>query len=115
MGGVRRGRGVVSTSRKRTKRPSNDATSCAQHVLIASRYSLVIAPRFSNGTPSASNSCRAQPTPMPKMKRPPQRLSTCAVMRAVSSGWRYGTMITVVPSSRRRAFAASQPSSVKGS
>ena len=30
-----------------------------------------IAPRRANGTPSASNSCFAHPTPTPKMKRPP--------------------------------------------
>ena len=33
-----------------------------------SRYSSVMAPRWSNGTPSASNSSRIQPTPTPKLE-----------------------------------------------
>ena len=113
--GERSGRGAVCTSWNETNVPRYDATSCVHKVLIASRYSFEIAPRRVNGTPSASNSCLAQPTPTPKMKRPPLNRSTVAAMRAVRSGLRYGMMMTVVPSSTRRVAAASQPSVVNGS
>ena len=74
-----------------------------------------MAPRRSNGTPSAANSWRAQPTPTPKMKRPPDRRSTFAAIRAVSTGCRYGSTMTVVPISTRLVMPASQPSVVNGS
>ena len=66
-------------------------------------------------TPSASNSCRAQPTPTPRTSRPPLSRLRFAAIRAVSSGCRYGTMSTVVPSRTRRVTPASQASVVNGS
>src|SRR5262249_28834708 len=55
-------------------------------------------PRSRNGTPSASNSWTAQPTPTPRTRRPPLISLRLAAIRAVSSGCRYGTIKTVVPS-----------------
>ena len=46
----------------------------------------------------ARNSSSSQPTPTPKMNRPPDNTSSEAIILALTSGSRYGTMITLVPS-----------------
>ena len=70
--------------------PSN-AVSGSRHMRrITSMYSSVRRPRRSNGTPSASNSSRIQPTPMPSSTRPPDRRSRVATSFASTSGLRCG-------------------------
>jgi hypothetical protein len=81
----------------------------------AVRYSSVSRPRSANGTPSAANSCCAPPTPTPSTSRPPASSLRLSAMRATSSGCRYGSTITVVPSWIRVVRPASQDSVVNGS
>jgi hypothetical protein len=70
-------------------------------------YSSVTAPRRSNsGAPSASNSSRIQPTPTPSVTRPFDSTSMVASAFAVSTGLRYGTIITLVTRRRRVVLAA---------
>src|ERR671937_626309 len=73
---------------------------------MAARYSSAIAPRRSNGMPSAAYSRSDSPTPTPSTKRPPLNRSMLAATRAVSSGLRYGRIATVVPSSMRSVWPA---------
>nr|WP_246273170.1 hypothetical protein [Phytohabitans houttuyneae] len=82
---------------------------------MAVRYSSVIRPRSRNGAPTAANSGSDQPTPVPRMNRPPVNWSMLLAMRATSSGWRYGTIVTVVPSSSRSVSPPSHASVVNGS
>nr|WP_236004011.1 hypothetical protein [Nonomuraea antri] len=91
------------------------SSSSSQAARIARRCSSVTRPRRSNGTPSASNSCRAQPAPTPSTSRPPLSCCRLAAIRATSSGCRYGTISTLVPSLMRLVRAASQASVVNGS
>ncbi len=105
----------MDTSSKDTNSPWNDSVSSVHARVRTSRYSSVIRPRRSKGSPSASNSWRAQPIPAPNRNRPPLNRSMLAVTRAVCSGWRYGTIATVVPSSIRSVCPASQASVVNGS
>ncbi len=77
--------------------------------------SSVSRPRRSNGTPRASNSCRAQPDATPSTSRPPLSWFRFAAIRATSSGCRYGAIRTVVPSRIRSVTPASQDSVVNGS
>jgi hypothetical protein len=89
---------------------------CAPHASRnVARYSSVSRPRLANCTPSASNSCRAPPIPTPSTSRPPLSSWRLRAMRATSSGCRYGSTITVVPSRTRVVMPASQDSMVKGS
>jgi len=58
---------------------------CAPHACCSvARYSSVSRPRLANGTPSASNSCRDQPTPTPSTSRPP--LSSSSAIARYQSG-----------------------------
>ena len=113
--GVCTGRGVVCTSSNDTNSPWKLATSSAHNALIACKYSVVIAPRCSNGTPRMRNSSAAQPEPTPRMHRPRLSWSILANARAVSSGLRYGSTLTVVPIIMSDVFAASHPSIDSGS
>jgi hypothetical protein len=82
---------------------------------MAAKYSLAIAPRRSNGMPSAAYSRSDPPTPAPSTKRPPLNWSMLAATRGVSSGLRYGRIATVVPSSMFLVCPANHASVVKGS
>ena len=79
------------------------------------RHSSVSLPRMAYGTPSASNSCRAPPAPTPSTSRPPLSSSRLRAIRATSSGCRYGSTTTVVPSRIRVVMPASHDSVVNGS
>ena len=70
--------GFDSSAGQRKKRPSNGSGVSRQSERIASTDSRVRAARSSNGTPSASNSSRSHPTPMPRIARPPERTSSVA-------------------------------------
>ena len=48
----------------------------------ARTHSLVRAARSSNGMPSAANSSASQPTPIPRMARPPESTSSVAASLA---------------------------------
>jgi hypothetical protein len=61
------------------------------------RYSTVRAARSSKGMPTPSNSSRHQPTPAPRITRPPERWSAVARALAVWTGFRYGMTRTLVP------------------
>ena len=58
-------------------------------------------PRSRNGTPSAANSASSQPTPAPRINRPPDRFCNVASSLASGSGWRIGNTSTLVPSPNR--------------
>ena len=67
------------------------------------RYSFVTSPRAAKGgAASASNSSRSQPTPAPRMTRPPESTSRVASIFAVVTGFRYGITRTLVPRRTRR-------------
>ena len=72
-------------------------------------------PRSRNGTPSASNSASSQPTPAPRINRPPDRFCNVASSLASGSGWRIGNTSTLVPSPTRLVQAAAQVSVSTGS
>ena len=65
------GLGLELTSSNFTNWPAKLAPSSAHSFRITAMYSSVRAPRFSNGTPTASNSSFSQPTPTPSSMRPP--------------------------------------------
>ena len=73
------------------------------------------APRSANGAPRSSISSRIQPTPAPRMTRPPERWSSVASALAASTGWRWGRTSTVVPSFARSVTPATMASAVSGS
>src|SRR5207247_11163079 len=79
-----------------------------------SRYSSVMAPRSAKGTPSATLSAATQPAPIPRMKRPPLSASSDETILAVTTGFRYGTMRTVVPSRTRLVAPAKTASATSG-
>ncbi len=58
----------------------------------ASIISLVRLPRVPKSRPSASNSSRIQPTPMPSATRPLEIWAAVATVFATSSTWRSGRM-----------------------
>ena len=79
--------------------PSNVTGSVVHTARMSFTYSSVTAPRSSNGgAPSASNSSRSQPTPAPRITRPRERTSIVASILAATSGLRYGTTMTLIPS-----------------
>ena len=57
------------------------------------------------GAWSASNSSSIQPTPAPRMMRPPDITSRVASILAVTTGLRYGTTSTLVPMHHPRGEA----------
>ena len=82
---------------------------------MIARYSSAIAPRSENGRPRSLNSASSQPTPMPKMKRPPETWSTVAAAFAATSGLRYGSTITLAPTWIRLVRPARKARSENGS
>ena len=83
------GRGrVPPASCTRQKRPSKLTRSPVQTAFIRRSASSVRAARSAKGTPSAANSSRHQPTPAPRMIRPPERWSAVASALAVAIGFR---------------------------
>ena len=82
---------------------------------MSSRASSVRAPRFPKFCPRTSNSSSNQPTPIPKMNRPPESWSTSATCFATSKGLCIGSTTTLVPSVMRLVCAARNESTVKGS
>ena len=68
---------------------------------------MVTAPRSEKGGAlSISNSSSIQPTPAPTMRRPFDRTSSVASILAVSSGLRYGTIMTLVTKRMRSVTPA---------
>ena len=65
-------------------------------------------PRSRNGTPRAANSASSQPTPAPRMSRPPDKFCSVANSLASGSGCRIGNTRTLVPSPTRLVQAAAQ-------
>nr|WP_199237415.1 hypothetical protein [Kribbella antiqua] len=63
-------------------------TSLVQAGTIAARYSSVMAPRRSNGTPRAAYSSDDQPEPTPSTNRPLLKASRLAPVRATCKGCR---------------------------
>src|SRR6185436_14550806 len=72
---VPRGLRVDADAGERDVLAANEATSSFQTRRMAATYSAARAPRRANGTPSASNSSRDQPTPTPSVSRPPLKTS----------------------------------------
>src|SRR5438093_4088657 len=95
--------------------PVNDGSRLVQSSRIVSTYSAVMAPRSAKGTPSATLSAATQPAPIPRMKRPPLSASSDETILAVTTGFRYGTMRTVVPSRTRLVAPATTASVTSGS
>jgi hypothetical protein len=76
-------------------------------------YSSLAAPRLSkSGASSASNSSRSQPTPTPTVTRPRESTSIVASIFAVSTGLRYGRIITLVTRRSVRVRPATKAISV---
>ena len=111
----RTGLGFTRMASKATNSPSNDATSSRHSVRIAATYSAVRAPRRANGTPSASNSSRDQPTPTPSVSRPPLRTSSDAACLATSTGLCSGRSSTPVARAIVRVAAAAKLRPMSGS
>ncbi len=65
--------------------------------------------------PSAANSSRIQPTPMPRRTRPCEIRSIVASSLASTSGLRYGTISTLVPMLTRSVRPAIAAITVIGS
>src|SRR5271169_4122692 len=80
---------------------SNETGSCDHTARIMAMPSSMRRPRSLNGTPSASNSASSQPTPAPRINRPPDRFCRVANSLASGSGWRIGRTRTLVPSPTR--------------
>ena len=71
------------------------------------RYSSLTAPRRSkSGAPRAWNSSRSQPTPTPTVTRPRESTSMVASILAVTTGLRYGRIITLLIRRSRRDLPA---------
>ena len=109
------GFGLTRTASKLTNSPSNEATSSRHSVRMASTYSLVRAPRRSNGTPSASNSSRDQPMPMPSVSLPPLSVSSVAACLATSTGLCSGSSSTPVAIRMVEVAAAAKLNPINGS
>ncbi len=78
--------------------------------------SSVTRPRsLKEGAFSAWNSSSIQPTPAPRMMRPPESTSMVASIFAVTTGFRYGMMRTLVPMRMRLVSAARCAMSGSGS
>ena len=82
---------------------------------MTATYSRVREARCLYGTPSNSNSSSIQPTPAPKITRPPEATSSEATTRAMSSGCRYGTIVTLVPSRTVFVTGTSRPRTTNAS
>ena len=95
--------------------PSKDATSSRHSVRMASTYSAARAARRANGTPSASNSSRDHPMPMPNVNRPPDSLSSVAACLASSTGLCSGSSSTPVAMRIVEVAAATKLSPIIGS
>ena len=72
-------------------------------------------PRESNGVINASNSSASQPAPTPSTTRPPARRSRLATCLASSTGLRWGSTSTAVPSSTDSVTAAAWASTMRAS
>jgi hypothetical protein len=81
-----------------TNSPSCTLDRSVHSLRITSMYSRARWARRSNGTPSAANSSASQPTPAPKISRPPDSRSTVAAVFARISGLCSGTRQIPVPS-----------------
>jgi hypothetical protein len=80
------------------------------------RYSSVTLPRsVKGGAWSVSNSSFIQPTPAPRIRRPPDITSSVASILAVTTGLRYGTTSTLVPIFTREVSPTSTPIIASGS
>jgi hypothetical protein len=97
MCGFCTGLGSKTMSRKDTNSPSNSGRSLVHSSIIAARYSSAMRPRFSNGTPMASNSPFSQPTPKAMVRRPPLSQSIVASALAISTAGCSGRMVTDEP------------------
>jgi len=75
---------------------------------IRSHSSLTAPRRLKSGAPSASNSSRSQPTPTPTVTRPRESTSMVASILAVSTGFRYGRIITLVTRRNERVRPAAK-------
>src|SRR5438552_3775857 len=85
---------------------SKETGSCDHTARIIAMPSSMRRPRSLNGTPSAANSGSSQPTPTPRISRPPDKLCNVDNSLASGSGWRIGRTITLVPSRTRSVTAA---------
>ena len=88
MGGRGRWSGIgdAITPRSRWRRVSISGSRSVQTFRKSRSASSVRLPRSANGTPSAANSPSIQPTPAPKMRRPPESTSMLARSLATGSG-----------------------------
>ena len=77
-----------------------------QSVLTSRRYSSMRRPRSWKDSPRRANSSAIQPTPTPKITRPPERWSALAICLAVMIGCRIGSTVTLVPMRIRVVRAA---------
>ena len=68
------------------KFPPKRGVSFVQTSFMTAIYSRVRGARSAYGTPSNSNSSAIQPTPAPKITRPPDATSSEATTRAISNG-----------------------------
>src|SRR2546425_23919 len=117
MGGCGRctGLGANRTCAKRQYVPSNVGVSCVHSSRKARIYSLLTAPRSSNGGAAmATNSSRIHPTPHPTMTRPWESTSIVASIFAVSTGGRCGRTRTAVSSFAEGVMPARKLSSASG-
>ena len=73
------------------------------------------ATKAANGAPVDFISGSHQPTPSPKMSRPFESTSSEASCLARTSAWRWGRMMTPVPSRMREVWAARYVSATTGS
>ena len=89
--------------------------SCVHSAVISSSSSFIRAPRSRWGIPTASNSRSIQPTPTPRIERPPDSTSSVAHCFANWTGSRNGSTSTSVPRLIERVTPASADSSVIGS
>jgi hypothetical protein len=71
-------------------------------------------PRLVKSSPTQSNSSRIQPTPIPRVTRPPETRSSVTTSRAVRSGWCRGSMQTLVASRMVVVAHATKDSNTNG-
>ena len=79
---------------------------------MAARYSSAMRPRSPNGTPRMSNSRSAWPTPIEIRSRPPESRSSVDTAFANTTGWWYGSTITLESTTRRVVAPATKAMAV---
>src|SRR5438445_244983 len=82
--------------------------SCDHTARIIAMPSSMRRPRSLNGTPSAANSGSSQPTPTPRISRPPDKFCSVANSLASGSGSRIGRAMTLVPGRTRPVTEGNQ-------